>query len=167
MDNPYYEKLINAALRFVSYRPRSEKEFTDFLTKKLAKWKVSGSILIKKVIDRMRELGYVDDRVFASWWLDQRMTFKPAGRRLIAFELMRKGISRDIIDEAFLHQREEKPLFNEIDEAKKSIKKKIVLWERMPLIEQKKKLYTFLAQRGFSSDTIRKIIDEVGEKDYN
>ncbi|HUD20384.1 MAG TPA: regulatory protein RecX [Patescibacteria group bacterium] len=167
MDNPYYEKLINASLRFVSYRPRSEKEFTDFLTKKLAKWKVAGSVLIKKVIDRMRELGYVDDRVFASWWLDQRMTFKPAGRKFITFELIRKGISRDIIDEVFVQRNEEKDLFNEVDEAMKSIQKKIVLWAQMPAIEQKKKLYTFLAQRGFSSDTIGKIIDEVVKKDYN
>jgi len=165
MDNPYYEKLVNAALRFVSYRPRSEKELTDFLTKKLTRWKVSGGVLIKKVIERMRELGYVDDRVFAAWWVDQRTSFKPKGRRFIALELTRKGISREYIDEALKGQEGDKKRFNELEGAQKAIQKKLVLWARMPIIEQKKKVYTFLAQRGFSSDTIEKIIDEIDKKD--
>jgi regulatory protein len=157
MDNPYYERLVNASLRFVSYRPRSEKEFTDFLTKKLTKWKVSGGVLIKKVIQRMRELGYVDDRAFAVWWVMQRADFKPKGRRFVAMELTRKGISRDLIEEV--------GGFDEFAGAKKAIEKKIVLWARKPVIEQKKKMYTFLTQRGFSSGTIGKIIDEVVKKD--
>jgi regulatory protein len=156
MDNPYYERLVNASLRFVSYRPRSEKELSDFLTKKLIKWNVSGTVLIIKVIERMRELGYVDDRAFAAWWCDQRANFKPKGRRYIAMELARKGVAREIIEE-----------IGEIDEitgAKVAINKKIVLWARKPIIEQKKKMYTFLAQRGFSADTIQKIIDESVKK---
>jgi regulatory protein len=165
MDNPYYERLVNASLRYVSYRPRSEKEFTDFLTKKLTKWKVSGNVLIKKVIERMRELGYVDDKVFASWWRDQRTDFKQKGRRYIAMELTRKGISRELIEETLNDSRGAEGAFNEFAGARKAIQKKLVLWAQKPLIEQKKKMYTFLAQRGFSSDTIGKIIDEVTKKD--
>jgi len=165
MDNPYYERLVNASLRFVSYRPRSEKEFTDFLSKKLNTWKVSGDVLIKKVIERMRELGYVDDRAFAIWWRDQRTDFKPKGRRFIALELARKGISREIIEDALSASEDEPGALNEVENAKKAIEKKLVLWSHKPIIEQKKKMYTFLAQRGFSSDTIGKIIDEVVKKD--
>jgi regulatory protein len=165
MDNPYYERLVNASLRFVSYRPRSEKEFTDFLTKKLNKWKVSGGVLIKKVIERMRELGYVDDRAFAAWWRGQRVDFKPKGRRFIALELARKGISREIIEETLSVREGGEGAFDELAGAKKAIEKKIALWAQKPIIEQKKKMYTFLAQRGFSSDTIGKIIDEVVKKD--
>jgi len=134
MDNPYYERLVNASLRFVSYRPRSEKEFTDFLTKKLNKWKVSGSVLIKKVIERMRELGYVDDRAFAVWWRDQRTDFKPKGKRFIALELTRKGISRDIIDEALRSQEGDKKGFSEVEGAKKAIEKKVALWAQKSII---------------------------------
>jgi len=156
MDNPYYERLINASLRFVSYRPRSEKEFTDFLGKKLARWNVSGDVLIKKVISRMRELGYVDDRKFVTWWVEQRSAFRPKGKRALVSELLRKGISRTLIAQT---------PFDEPEGAQKAIRKKLVLWERMPVIEQKKKVYTFLAQRGFSGSTIAKIIDEIGKKD--
>jgi regulatory protein len=165
MDNPYYERLVNASLRFVSYRPRSEKEFTDFLTNKLKRWKVAGGVLIKKVIERMRELGYVDDKVFAAWWVDQRMAFKQKGRRYIALELARKGISREVIEEVFSTTKDGLAAFNELEVAKIAIERKIVTWARLPIIEQKKKMYTFLAQRGFSSDTICKIIDEIVKKE--
>jgi regulatory protein len=165
MDNPYYEKLVNASLRYVSYRPRSEGELTDFLTKKLTRWKVVGGVLVRKVIERMRELGYVDDRAFAAWWRDQRTSFKPKGRRFIALELARKGISREIAEEALSEERADQGAFDELKGARIAIAKKLVLWAHKPLIEQKKKVYTFLAQRGFSSDTIGKIIDEVVKKD--
>jgi len=165
MDNPYYEKLVNASLRFVSYRPRSEKEFTDFLKKKLTRWHVAGNVLIAKVIERMRELGYVDDRAFAAWWIDQRMSFKPKGKRFIAMELVRKGISREAAEEAFSEKRVDQGAFNELEGARKAIAKKLVMLAQKPIIEQKKKMYTFLAQRGFSSDTIGKIIDETVKKD--
>jgi regulatory protein len=155
MDNLYYEKLVNAALRFVSYRPRSEKELTDFLTKKLTRWKVSGDVLIKKVVERMRELGYVDDKKFVEWWISQRNEFRPIGKRKLRFELQRKGIPQDDINMPF----------SEVEGAQKAIQKKLILWSRMPIIEQKKKAYTFLTQRGFSFDTIEKIIDEHMKKE--
>lgn len=166
MDNPYYDKLLAAALRFVSYRPRSEREFTDFLHKKLARWKVAGDLLIEKVKARMDELGYMDDEKFARWWISQRMTFRPKGMRLIALELQKKGISRDIIKTAARDLIQSDQL-DEYEAARKSIRKKTVLWVKLPKIEQKKKLYTFLAQRGFSASVIGRIIDERGEKEYN
>lgn len=152
MNNPYYEKLVHAALRFVSFRPRSEKEFTDFLTKKLKNWKVSGSILIAGVVERMRELGYVDDKKFASWWVEQRSLYRPKGKRAIFFELKKKGVEEEI-------------QFDEFEIARKAISKKIDIWAKLAGFEQKKKVYTFLAQRGFSSDTIERIIDGLNQKD--
>lgn len=162
MDNPYYETLVNAAIRFVSYRPRSERELTDFLTKKLSKWKVSGSLLMQKVVDRMRELGYVDDRKFVSWWISQRTAFRPKGKRALVAELRAKGISPAVIDEVFSETLPED--FDEYESAKKSIGKKLVLWAEMPVIEQKKNVYTFLAARGFSSQITSRVIDEVVRK---
>ena len=106
----------------------------------------------------MQELGYVDDVKFVSWWVEQRSAFRPRGRRAIVAELMRKGIKRELLSEI---------PFDELEGAQKAIRKKLVLWAHLPTIEQKKKVYTFLAQRGFSSDTIGRVIDEIGKKDYN
>ncbi len=165
MDNPYYEKLVGLALRFVSFRPRSQKELTEFLAKKMSKWKVVGAPLLQKVIERMRELGYVDDPKFVSWWITQRSVFRPKGKRALVAELRGKGISTAVIEEVFSGVSSED--FSEYESAKKSIGKKIVLWAKIPKIEQKKKMYTFLIQRGFSSEIIGRVIDEITKKDYN
>jgi regulatory protein len=156
MDNPYYEKLVNAAIRFVSYRPRSQKEFTDFLNKKLTRWKQPGAGLIAKVIVRMEELGYVDDVKFAAWWVDQRTAFRPKGNRVIELELRGKGVSSAIIAKSLASRGSQSLL----DAAKQAVAKKLPVWAKLPLMERKKKLYDYLGRRGFDSETIRKLIDE-------
>lgn len=153
MENPYYEKLVNAAIRFVSFRPRSKKELTDFLNKKLTRWKVSGAGLIAKVIGRMEELGYADDEKFAQWWVDQRTAFKPKGNRYIQMELRGKGVS-DAVIASVLALRGSGSL---LAAARYAIAKKMPLWAKLPLLVRQKKLYEYLARRGFDSDTIRKV----------
>lgn len=145
MDNPYYERLVNAAIRFVSFRPRSEKELRDFLTKKLDKWKVSGSVLLDKVIARMADLGYMDDAKFAEWWVEQRTDFKPKGNQLIKFELRAKGVA-DAVIASVLASRGAESL---VEAAKHALGRK--------QFKTPQQFYNFLARRGFDSDTIRKV----------
>ncbi len=144
-----YAKLLEFSIRFVSYRPRSEKEFTDFLLKKLQKRKTSDSRIIDRVLTRLRDLGYADDTKFVSWWTQQRKSHKPKGARAIVQELRTKGIEvRDLnLDEDML--------------ARQAIAKKLPLWGKLPPLERKKKIYGFLGRRGFTGDTTRRIIDEV------
>ena len=153
MDNPYYELLVNAAIRYVSFRPRSVKELTDFLNKKLTRWKISGAGLLAKVIARMEELGYADDEKFAEWWVSQRTEFKPKGNRYIQMELRGKGVPDDVIASA-LALRGSVSL---LTAAKQAVAKKIPLWAKLPPLERKKKLYEYLARRGFDSNTISRV----------
>ena len=156
MDNPYYERLVKTAIRFVSFRPRSQKELTDFLDKKLTRWKVSGAGLVAKVIGRMEELGYVDDIKFAEWWVDQRTTFKPKGNRVITMELKAKGVSETVI-ESVLASRGFQSL---LVAAKQAVARKLPLWAKLPPLVRKKKLYDYLGRRGFDFEIIHKLIDE-------
>ncbi|OGG24312.1 hypothetical protein A3A79_03960 [Candidatus Gottesmanbacteria bacterium RIFCSPLOWO2_01_FULL_43_11b] len=132
---------MNAVIRFVSFRPRSEKEIRDFLTKKIIKWKVSDDLLLNKVIDRMEDLGYIDDKKFADWWVEQRTRFRPKGNRVIEYELYQKGIAKDIISDALMAR-------NSVEAARKAVAKKNF---------DKKKLYEYLTRRGFDADTIKKV----------
>lgn len=156
MDNPYYELLVNAAIRFVSFRPRSKKELTDFLNKKLTRWKVSGAGLLTKVIGRMEELGYADDVKFAEWWVEQRTDFKPKGNRYIQMELRGKGVPDAVID-SVLASRGSVSL---LTAARQAVAKKMPLWAKLPVLARKKKLYDYLGRRGFDFEIIRKLIDE-------
>lgn len=173
MDTTVYEKLLGASLRFVSYRPRSEKEIRDFLTKKLKRWKVFGGTVEDKVIARLTELGYVDDTKFAEWWVEQRRTFKPKGAQLIRRELQAKGINKEIITNALAERycyltSGRKPndnIFSEKELAEKAIQKKLPLWTSLPPLAWKQKVYSFLGSRGFDSETIASAIDDITEKE--
>lgn len=156
MDNPYYERLVNAAIRYISFRPRSRKELTDFLDKKLTRWKVFGPGLRSKVITRMEELGYVDDDKFASWWVEQRTAFRPKGNRVIEMELRAKGVPASVIASALASRGSQSLLAA----ARQAVAKKEDLWAKLPPLARKKKLYGYLGRRGFDSSTIARVVDD-------
>lgn len=157
MKSNIYELLINASIRFVSFRPRSEKEFRDFLARKLKKNQTyADPSVMEKVIARMRDLGYLDDRKFALWWVEQRQSFKPKGSRLVTMELLARGVSRDIVAEFVAKDSS--------SGAKTALVKKIPSWNSYPIAIQKKKANEFLTRRGFDWDTTSRVVDEVVTK---
>ena len=170
------EKLVDKALRFLSFRPRSEKEVRDYLWKKARRKKVgllsfqsptlgnSGS-LIDEVIVRLKDLGYVDDKAFVSWWLEQRIRFRPRGKMLLRSELFAKGIDRDLIEEELSKYSTE----DELSWAKRVLEKRVSRWDNKSDFkskrkvglgrEERKKLSSHLARRGFTWEVIEEIID--------
>lgn len=148
------EKLYHKTLNFLSYRPRSEKEVKDYLKKHLPqelRKKVEDKILTK-----LKKQKLIDDYKFSLWWIEQRLTFRPKGKRLLKSELFKKGISREIIDET-LSTIDEQKLKNL---AKEMLKKKIKRSKNISKLELKKKLFSYLARRGFDFDVIKNVIDE-------
>ncbi len=146
-----YQILLNAAFRFLSFRPRSSKEVKEFLQKK-----TKTASVVDCVMDRLVELGYIDDNKFAAWWIESRQKTKPKGMRLIKFELKQKGVDTEAVVE-----------MPEDEVARRAIQKKLEIWKKLPKLEEKKKLYDFLARRGFSYNTITRVIDGVLGKGYN
>lgn len=66
-----FQKTLDKLLRFVTLRPRSEKEINDWLKK----YKVHKS-LKRGLFNRLKRLDLVDDKKFARWWVGQRLQFK-------------------------------------------------------------------------------------------
>lgn len=160
MEKTSYERLMAAALRFVSYRPRSKKEILDFLKKTLRRHNTSAPLVVDQVMNRLTELGYADDQVFVAWWVDQRTRATPKGVRVIVQELMAKGIVRADA-ETYLAA-------SGIDEKEKALRvleKKLRVWSALPKDVHKRKAFDYLYRRGFSSGVIRSIVDGVGAKE--
>lgn len=152
-----FEKFYNRVLRFLSYRPRSEKEITDFLRRKSARGRVD-PLIVKKILKKLKELKFIDDKEFAKWWVEQRTGSKPRGWRVIKMELKQKGISDELITNYKLLITDEKEL------AKKAIEKIFVKYRQLPREKAYQKLSQFLARRGFDWETIKEVIDEVFKK---
>ena len=156
-----YERLINAALRFVSFRMRSEREIRDFLAGKLSRSHTSAPDVLEHAIERLTELGYVNDHEFAVWWVGTRMGRKPKGPRAVRSELSQKGVAADIIDTVLstLMKGEN----SELALARAAGAKKAAGLVGYPKMEQKQKLASFLQRRGFSSGVVWSVVDDMVE----
>ena len=157
------ERLLNKALRFLSFRPRSEKEIRDHLLRKgklkdINKSDAEGDQYdksVEDVISKLKKMDQVDDKEFAKWWVEQRGKFKPSGERLVKAELFQKGVSKDVIDE--VAQKDSK--LKEEESAKKAALKKLSSYNKYDSEDFRNKMGQFLARRGFGWDVIRKVVD--------
>jgi len=89
-----FHKCFNAAVRYLGYRPRSESE----LREKLSRRGFSDDTR-EAVITRLKEQGLVDDTAFARFWKDNRESFNPRSQWLTRLELRQKGIANEILDQ--------------------------------------------------------------------
>jgi len=150
-------KLLDQALRFLSYRPRSQKEVTTYLTQKIAKREnikfreAKESPLIDAVALKLKRYNYLDDHEFAKWLVGLRIKSASRGFSLIKQELIRKGIDKEII-QSLLSKYPNQTLI-----AKKAIEKKIKRWQGLSELDLKKKVYAHLASRGFDFETIKEV----------
>ncbi|MBM4463667.1 MAG: regulatory protein RecX [Chloroflexi bacterium] len=88
------QSCLDVALRYLSYRPRSEWEVRRHLEKK-----GFGPEPVQAVLRSLREQKLVDDVAFAEFWKTNRESFSPRSRAMLRSELRRKGITQDIIAE--------------------------------------------------------------------
>ena len=93
-DRSSLQDCLDAAYRFLSYRPRSEGEITQWLRKRGFANEVT-----ETAITKLREQNLSDDLAFAQFWKDNRLSFRPKSKRLIARELRDKKVDAEIIEQ--------------------------------------------------------------------
>jgi len=144
------EQAYERALRFLTTRPRAEAEGR----RRLQTHQVSPAV-IDRVIERLRQAGFLDDQAFAAYWVENRATFRPKSKRMLALELKRKGV-RDagLLGEALAQA-------NDDEAAYQVAVKRAARLQNLPLAEFKRKLGDFLARRGFGFETIEPIVKRV------
>lgn len=157
LDRDSHEKAYQAALRLIGYRPRAEAE----IVKKLTEQGFSDAHC-DEVIDRLRKAGLVGDDQFARQWVDNRITFRPRSRRLVAAELRQKGVAEESIEQAL----DELP--GEDHLAYDAAKRVAMKWSHLDREAFHKKLVGHLARKGFGyeaiSSVVRQIWDEIREE---
>ncbi|MGH2377163.1 MAG: regulatory protein RecX [Candidatus Limnocylindria bacterium] len=146
----------DAAVRYLGPRPRSVSEIRRHLRSKRF-----DDATIDQAIDQLRAQRYIDDEAFARYWIDQRDRFRPKGERAIVSELLQKGVARDVI-EVVVGDREPD---SEVTRAREAIRRPITRWLTLSEVDRKRKIHQYLAQRGFSYDTIDEVIAHPDEPD--
>ena len=145
-----YAAAMDAACRFLSFRPRSEAEVRRRLTRRFA------PELIDRVIEALRDKNYLDDEEFARRWRLHRERFHPRGRRMVQRELSRFGVAREVIDQALSGMEEEENAYRA--GFKLSVKLMSVDCTQEALV---RKLYPYLQRRGFAYSLARDTVNRL------
>lgn len=155
-----FGKLYARALEYCLARPHSVREVRDYLQRKTLarryKSRCTGHIkehpgvnqsTADRVLVRLREKGYVDDEVFARWWVENRNIIRGTSKRKLSSELAAKGIDRALIDRVLIESGR-----SDLQELAKIIAKKR---RRYP---DEQKLAAYLARQGFDYDDVKQAL---------
>lgn len=143
------ERAVQQALLFLSYRARSESEIRQNLRKHEMPEEV-----IEETIARLRQDGLANDGQFAQAWVENRSTFRPRSRRMLAMELRQKGLDDEAVSSA-LEDVDDEPL------AYEAAKKRAPRLKALEWADFRKKLSEFLARRGFSYSVIAPVVTRI------
>jgi regulatory protein len=146
-DEDARREALQSALRFLSYRPRSEQELRQRLARKGLP-----RAAIAAAASRLRELGYLDDAAFARFWTETRQASRPRARRVVAGELRRRGIATEQVDEATAGIEDDEAAFAAAGRRLRTL-------SGLEYQEFRERLGRFLTGRGFSYDVARRTID--------
>jgi len=155
IDDP--EIVLAAALRFLEVRQRSTAEVRRRLT--TAGYRED---LVAGAIERLTELGMLDDAAFAQSWVESRDRARPRGERALRSELARKGIDRQVTDET-LTQRDATDPGADAEAARRLLERHARALERVADPRaRRQRAYALLARNGFDSETAVEAITRLG-----
>ena len=141
----------DAALKFLSYRMRSEKEVRDKLKKK-----EFANDLIDEVIKDLKRINLIDDSNFASAFVRDKISNKPQGKILLKQELWKKGIKDETIEKVLKEYFEDEE--EELNLAKNLLKKRKKRYENLDKNIAKRRMMSFLLRRGFSYEIVKQAL---------
>ncbi|NTV62940.1 MAG: regulatory protein RecX [Oscillochloris sp.] len=152
------DRAIQRAMRLIETRPRSIAE----VRQRLRRAEIPAAA-IEQAIERLCELGLLDDAAFSQSWLENRRTFRPRGSLALRDELRRKGVARDVIDAALANQEtDEEAAIEEADLALSLARAALRRYAAAPDRHNfQRRMGSYLQRRGFTSATIRPILDQL------
>ncbi len=153
-DNPEADPLSvarNIALRQLSLAPKTRFE----LEQQLAKKGVSESIT-KECLDRLTEVGLIDDLAYAGMFVRSKCVTKKISRSVLRMELRQKGIGDEHIEQALIQISDE----DEYEMATQLVIKKLRSMSGLEKEVIQRRLYGLLARKGYHSGIVIRVIKE-------
>ncbi|MFC2002648.1 regulatory protein RecX [Chloroflexota bacterium] len=148
----HFHRCLNAALHYLSYRPRSESEMRERLEQR----GFDGDS-VEAVLTKLKEQGLVDDVAFAQFWKDNRESFSPRSQWLTKLELRRKGVAADIIDQ----------VVTEIHDDESAYRAALGKARGLPLSDRegfRHRLGYYLKRRGFNYEVISHTVERIWQE---
>jgi regulatory protein len=140
-------KLANG---FIGHRPRSTSE----VRQRLRRAKLDSDV-IDAAIEKLLAQGLLDDKRFASLWVENRTAFKPRSPRMLEMELRQKGVDRATVQDTL-------DTSEGLDETQLALEAGRQRSHRLTTSDRdafERSLSAFLARRGFGYEAVRAAID--------
>ena len=165
------DAVMEAAAAFLAVRSRS----VDETRKRLVHLGYPAPI-VEQVLERLVEIGYLDDEAFARAWVESRDRARPRGTLALRRELQRKGVPDDVVA-AILEERETAAAAAADDHPHDPVDPDraaaIQLVERRASTlrreadprRRRQKAYALLARNGFGPDVCHEVASTVAEED--
>jgi regulatory protein len=147
-----FQRCLNAAYHYLSYRPRSQAELRERLNKR----GFDGDS-VATVLTKLKAQGLVDDLAFAEFWKDNRQSFRPRSQWLTRRELRQKGVSEDIISRVVA----------QVDDEDSAYRAALTKARSLPTADYdgfRRRLGQFLQRRGFNYGLIKPTVERVWQE---
>jgi regulatory protein len=135
-------QVFEQAVRYLRYRPRSRAEVEHYLHRKHTAEDVLCDVLV-----RLEQAGYLDDKAFAQFWVENRQRFRPRSQRALSYELRHKGLDHQVVADALSAQDDEAAAWQ-------AIESRLPRWSALSADDLRRKVAGFLSRRGFGYETI-------------
>lgn len=139
------------ALWLISYRSHSKKELKEKIRR------TCDADAAEKAVERMEELGLVNDEQFAAAYARKLLLEKKMTRRTAAFELSRKGIDRETADRVL-----EEIEVDYRDNIRAVIEKK---YRNIQDEKIRRRAVAALQRLGYGWEDIKSVLEEFSEKE--
>ncbi len=148
----HFHRCRNAAVHYLSYRPRSEFELRERLHRR-----GFDDDSVEAVLAKLKERGLVDDVAFAQFWKDNRESFSPRSQWLTKLELRQKGVTGAVIDQ----------VVNAIDDGDSAYRAAQSRVRSLPLGDYqgfRRRLGEYLKRRGFGYRVINHTVERLWQE---
>ena len=145
---PSSDHWFQAAVRYLARFDRTGAQVERFLSRK----GVSADEA-RRIVERLTTLRYLDDRAYAGRWLESRLARTPMGPERLRAELLGKGLSEGLVEDAIRAQ------LNDIDEETLA-RRALALKQRRGRWLSPLQTSRLLHRWGFAEDTITRIIKD-------
>ena len=135
-----FDKLKTKVLKYVLYKKRSEAEIRR-------KFSESSEKMLNKVIDDLKESGYIDDSMYIARTVNEFQRLKNLSIKELEYKLLSKGLDKNDIED-YVSKNKEELLEYEVASAKNIFAKKEAIMEKEDII-------LYLNKKGYLNESIK------------
>jgi regulatory protein len=149
-------KTYDRALTMLAARARSSSDLRRQLLRK-----GGAAEHVDAAIVRLEGAGFLDDAAFARQFARSKIAGPGFAKRRLEQELYRRGVAREVASDAIAEVLED----DSVDAASaldRLARKKLHSLSRLDAPTRSRRLYAFLARRGYDADEIREVVGRLG-----